>query len=48
MTDNEKVIEGINRKLARMTLKQLTLMFIVAARMAEANAQEEEAEEATN
>lgn len=48
MTDNEKMIQTINGKLARMTAAQLRIMFIVATKMTEGNAQEQEAEEATN
>lgn len=48
MTDNEKLIESINRRLSGMTAAQLRIMFIVATKMTEGNAQEQEAEEATN
>ena len=48
MTDNEKMIQTINGKLARMTTVQLRIMFIIATKMADANTQEQEAEEAAN
>ena len=48
MTDNEKMIEAISGKLARMTTAQLRTMYIIATELTKGNAQEQEAEEATN
>ena len=48
MTNNEKMIEAIGGKLARMTTAQLRTMYIIATKLTEGNAQGQEAEEATN
>lgn len=50
MTDNEKMIESINRRLSGMTIQQLRIMLTVAMKFNEVNEekQEKEAEEATN
>ena len=48
MTDNEKMIESINRRLSGMTTAQLRTMYIIATKLTEGNAQEQEAGEATN
>ena len=43
MTDNEKMIQTISGKLARMTTAQLRTMYIIATKLTEGNAQEQEA-----
>lgn len=48
MTDNEKMIDAINRRLSGMTTAQLRIMFILATKLTVVNAQEQEAEESTN
>ena len=47
MTDNEKLIESINRRLSGMTTQQLRLMLIMAIKFNEANEEKQE-QEATN
>lgn len=47
MTYNEKLIESINRRLSGMTTAQLRIMYIIATKLTESNAQEQE-QEATN
>lgn len=48
MTDNEKIIENINRYLNRMTVKQLRLILAFVRSFMANSPQEQEAEEATN
>lgn len=43
MTDNEKLIENINRRLSGMTIAQLRIMFILATKLSGGNTQEQEA-----
>lgn len=47
MTDNEKLIESINRRLSGMTTQQLRVMLILATKLNEANEEKQE-QEATN
>ena len=47
MTDNEKMIESINRRLSGMTTKQLRIMLILALKFNAANEEKQE-QEATN
>ena len=48
MTDNEKLIDAINRYLNRMTVKQLRLILAFVRSFVRNSPQEQEAEEATN
>ena len=52
MTDNEKIIENINRYLTRMTVKQLRIILAFVRSFVrnspQEQEQEQEAEEATN
>lgn len=47
MTNNEKMIESINRRLSGMTTQQLRIMLIVAMKFNEVNEEKQE-QEATN
>lgn len=47
MTDNEKIIENINRYLNRMTVQQLRLI-LAFVRSFMANSPQEQEQEATN
>ena len=47
MTNNEKMIESINRRLSGMTIQQLRIMLILAMKLNEANEEKQE-QEATN
>lgn len=48
MTDNEKLIDAINRYLTRMTEKQLRIILALIHSFMKNSPQEQEAEEATN
>ena len=47
MTENEKLIKAINRRLSGMTTQQLRIMLIVAMKFSEVNEEKQE-QEATN